>query len=110
MSLFTYIWEYIVKADSLAAFKSAYGSEGAWVQLFRKHPGYIRTELYQDESQPQRFITIDYWESKTAFEDFKKRFEAQYQAMDEQYEALTQRESFIGNFQLNPSAGERHNV
>lgn len=100
MGQFVYIWEYIVNEESLTAFENAYGPEGAWVQLFKQHPDYLRTELFQDESDQRRYVTVDYWKSRTAWDDFKGRFEAEYQVTDDKYEAFTQSESFIGNFQL----------
>lgn len=97
---FVYIWEFQVKPDREAAFEQAYGPHGDWVQLFRKAPGYIRTELLRDTDKPNRYVTIDHWQSEAAQRDFRQRFAAEFEAIDKKCEALTQSETLIGNFVL----------
>lgn len=95
---YLYAWEFLAAPGKLAEFRRAYGPEGDWVHLFRRAPGYIRSELYQDESNPQRFITVDYWESKGACEAFRKRYEHEFEDLDVRCEEYTVREREIGRF------------
>ena len=97
-----YIWEFIVSAEHAGAFERAYGSSGDWVQLFRRATGYLRTELHRDRSQPRRFITIDYWESKEAWEAFRTRFAEEFEALDDECAAWTTHEAEIGRFEPVP--------
>ncbi len=97
-SRFVYIWEYRVQPSSEATFREFYGPDGAWVQLFRRAEGYIGTELYQDRSQRDRFVTVDQWQSEEAFRSFRTRFAGEFEQLDEQCEALTESETPLGKF------------
>lgn len=95
---YTYIWEYLVTPDKVALFEQAYGPSGDWVRLFRRAPGYIRTELHRDRSNPRRFVTVDYWESESTWVTFRSRFSEEFEALDRKCEELTTRESELGRF------------
>ena len=99
---YVYIWEFIVAPEQRDAFERTYGPSGDWVQLFRRATGYLRTELHRDRSQPQRFITIDYWESKEAWEAFRTRFAHEFEALDGKCAAWTTHEAEIGRFEPVP--------
>lgn len=94
-----YAWEYEVAPEHEPAFLCAYGPDGDWVRLFRRAPGYLRTELFRDLARPARFVTLDYWESQQAFTAFRARFAAEFEAMDGRCEALTVSEREIGRFE-----------
>src|SRR6266545_6502854 len=96
---FTAVWEFRVSARRRRAFEKAYGSEGAWAQLFRTGEGYMRTELLRDRKAPGRYLTIDYWNYRHAFLAFKKRKRAEYEALDKKCAALTQGEKLLGEFE-----------
>ncbi len=95
---FSYIWKYTVKEDRLDEFEKAYGSEGDWVQLFRKADGYISTMFYRDNSDDLTFITIDTWESKAHRDAFRKKYADEFNRLDLRCESLTERELWIGDF------------
>ena len=99
MAGYLYVWEFRVRKGAEAAFREAYGAEGPWVQLFRRAPGYLRSELHHDREQPDRFVTLDYWESEEAWQAFRARFAAEYEAIDARCEALTLSEARIGIFE-----------
>ena len=96
---YVYIWEFIVSAEHAGAFERCYGPSGDWVQLFRRAAGYLRTELHRDRSQPLRFITIDHWESKEAWEAFRATFTEEFEALDDTCGAWTTHEAEIGRFE-----------
>ena len=96
---YTYLWEYLVAPGQVGAFQRAYGPSGEWVRLFRRSPGYIRTELYRDRSNPRRFVTIDHWESQAAWEAFRSRFADEFSALDAKCEQWTASEAEIGRFE-----------
>jgi heme-degrading monooxygenase HmoA len=96
---YVYVWEFIVSADHTRAFERTYGPSGEWVQLFRRGSGYMRSELYRDRSRPQRFITIDYWESKEAWNSFRARFDKEFEALDAKCASWTASEVEIGRFE-----------
>jgi heme-degrading monooxygenase HmoA len=95
---YTYIWEYEVPASEEAEFLTHYAPDGTWVDLFRRSPGYLATELYRDRARPQRFVTIDHWRSEAAFRDFRSRFAAEFEALDHRCARLTRHEASLGEF------------
>jgi len=97
---FAYVWEYLVKDDCLTQFRLMYGPQGNWVQLFSQADGYVRTELHADINNPNRFLTIDYWTSKEARDQFRQQFAAEFAALDKTCEQFTVAERFVGDFEL----------
>ena len=90
------VWEFRARPEKRREFEDAYGPEGIWAQFFRRGEGYIRTELHGDQKSIGRYLTLDYWETKTAFENFKQTYTAGYNAIDEKCESLTAEETFLG--------------
>ena len=95
---YMYLWEYRAHPDRIADFQQAYGPEGAWVELFRRASGYLRTELHRDRIDSHRFVTIDYWESAAAWEEFRAGFAEDFESLDARCEDLTVHEREIGRF------------
>jgi heme-degrading monooxygenase HmoA len=91
--VFVTVWKFIVRPENAAEFETHYGSDGSWAQLFRKAPGYVRTELYRGE--PGQYLTVDYWETPETYLEFKAAMGEEYAALDAQLEALTEREEPI---------------
>ena len=98
--MYVIAWEYLVKPGQEAAFHQAYGPEGGWILLFRQSPGFLGTELLHDEQNAQRFMTVDRWTSRAAFDSFHADWQAEYQAHDELCSSLTEQETFLGAFAL----------
>lgn len=92
------IWEFTVSASQQAAFETAYKSHGPWARLFSRDSAYLKTILIKDNDQARRYLTIDVWEDRESYARFKDRFAAEYRKIDEECEALTESERFIGIF------------
>jgi heme-degrading monooxygenase HmoA len=97
--MYVTIWEYQVKPDRVAEFEDIYTAGGMWAQLFQKNPGYLGTELLRDSHYPQRFITIDRWDSSKHYESFLSQWGKEYEALDAQCEGLTEKESLLGKWE-----------
>jgi heme-degrading monooxygenase HmoA len=95
---FACIWEFEVRPGAEDAFVTLYNEKGSWVQLFRKAPGYVRTDLYRDRKRPTRFVTVDHWESEAAFRMFRERYAKEFDALDRTGAQLTVRETPLGEF------------
>ena len=91
--MFVTVWKFIVKPEKAAEFERHYGPNGSWAELFRKAPGYIRTELYRGDAG--EYVTIDYWETPETFLEFKAAMGEEYAALDDELSALTEREEPI---------------
>lgn len=95
---YVYIWEYTIRTEHLHEFLAAYRPDGRWAQLFRKAAGYIGTELLRDQTDPARFITIDRWASRSAFDSFLAEHRIEFEVLDKECEAFTREEELIGKF------------
>jgi heme-degrading monooxygenase HmoA len=69
-----------------------------WAQLFSNASGYLRTELHRDVSRPDRFMTIDHWESHNAWLTFLTDQTAAYEALDSRYAGMAVKEAPLGAF------------
>ena len=96
---YVYLWEYDVPAEHAAEFEQAYGPQGDWVQLFRRGRGHLGTELHRDLQRPERYLTIDRWESRAAWEAFRAAFAREFEDLDARCGKWTRREAEIGRFE-----------
>jgi heme-degrading monooxygenase HmoA len=92
------IWEFRVRAGMEKEFEAAYGSAGRWAIFFKQSAGYIGTQLNRDLDDPQRYVTLDFWTLREAYENFHQRHQAEYRAIDRDCEPLTVSEKKVGAF------------
>ena len=97
--MFLALWEFEVKPGCEELFQSVYGADGEWVRLFRSDPSFIETRLLKDPAAENKFVTLDFWESREAYESFKELNHAAYVAIDKRCESLTESERCFGNFE-----------
>ena len=93
--MFIVIWDYIVAESQEAEFERVYGPEGEWTQLFKQGKGYLGTELLRAMDHPRHYLTIDHWDSSSAFDSFQENYHVEYEAIDARCENLTEREARI---------------
>ena len=93
------VWEFVVKEESIPAFRRVYGPSGDWAALFRQYPGFEGTTLLQDEARPERFFTIDRWKDAADFHRMKQQSRPEYSRLDEECRSLTLSEREIGLFE-----------
>jgi heme-degrading monooxygenase HmoA len=67
--------------------------------LFRMGKGYISTDLLRDRETAGRYLTIDRWESRSAFLSFKKISISEYKSLDDKCASLTTNEALLGEFE-----------
>ena len=106
MSGYVYLWEFIVAREHVREFEQAYGDDGEWVKLFRRAPGYLRTDLIRDPDHPNRYLTIDCWESEHAYQAFRSQFANEFATLDATCAAWTTSEKEIWKSQ-STSQGRR---
>jgi heme-degrading monooxygenase HmoA len=53
-----------------AEFERVHGPDGEWAQFFHGRRGYVGTELLRDIEMPGRYLVVDRWESREAYNDF----------------------------------------
>jgi heme-degrading monooxygenase HmoA len=92
-------WEFRPNPEKEAEFRVVYGPHGEWARFFRRSYQFLGTELLRDESDPQRYVTVDRWVSRQAFEAFRRQYEAEYFDLDRRCEALNAREIPLGAYE-----------
>src|SRR5438045_1256886 len=98
-SKYLIIWEFRVKAGQESRFEQAYGPDGVWVQLFGNDNEYGGTDLLADSNQAGRYVTMDFWKSKEAYDSFRERNRGEYERIDKDCAEMTEAESAIGTFE-----------
>ena len=98
--MFVALWEYEVKPGSEERFEKAYGPDGEWVKLFRRDANYRETRLVRDAVRPEIYMTLDFWSSRETYEEFMAEHRAEYKAVDEATEDLTNNERRVGWYEL----------
>jgi heme-degrading monooxygenase HmoA len=97
--MFLALWEFDVKPGCEEPFVSVYGPDGDWARLFGSDPGYQRTLLLRDPFRDRTYLTCDFWESREAYESFRRDNVDAYLAIDKSCEELTLAERKIGEFE-----------
>jgi heme-degrading monooxygenase HmoA len=92
------MWEFQVREGMEKHFERVYGCEGDWARLFVQDESYIRTELIHHFNNARSYVTLDFWTSQEAYDKFRKERLADYKALDESCEDLTDSEREIGTF------------
>lgn len=96
--MYVIVWEFTIRAECAKEFEAIYGPQGEWVVLFAKGEGYRETKLLRDISNLSRYVTLDFWTSREAYERFRRAHESDYMALDERCERLTLGEHRLGEF------------
>lgn len=96
---FLILWSFSPQPGLEREFEAAYGPKGAWADLFRQSPDFLGTELLRDPKAPERYLTLDRWASREAFETFYAGHGRDYEVLDKACELLTLREERLGAFE-----------
>jgi heme-degrading monooxygenase HmoA len=96
--VYAIVWAFRPKAGRERAFEEAYGPAGGWAALFGRAEGFLGTELLRAEDGSGRYLTVDRWQSRAAYEAFRASRRGEYEALDRACEALTDSEEPIGTF------------
>jgi hypothetical protein len=97
--MFVALWEYEVKPGCKERFEKVYGPKGDWAKLFRSDPNYRETRLHRDEMRKAVYLTLDFWNSRRAYERFMSTRAADYRRLDAASEDLMLWERKIGWFE-----------
>jgi heme-degrading monooxygenase HmoA len=90
---------FVYDAHEAAAFEAAYGADGEWAQFFRQGRGYVGTELLRDVEQPGRYLVVDRWDSREAYNAFVAEHREEYMRRVDETAYLYERELRFGTFE-----------
>jgi antibiotic biosynthesis monooxygenase len=100
--MFVALWEFEVKPGCEERFQKVYGPEGDWAKLFRSDVNYQQTQLLHDPAHPAIYLTLDFWVSRQAYENFMATHGTEYLRLAAAGEELTLRERKIGWYEEAP--------
>jgi heme-degrading monooxygenase HmoA len=92
------IWEFVVHEESKEEFERQYSASGAWTELFRRSPAYQGVKLLAGEAN--RYLTVDRWDSREAYEEFRLANRPEYSDLDDRLKPLTVSERCLGIFEM----------
>jgi heme-degrading monooxygenase HmoA len=80
-------------------FRRVYGGGGEWEAFFRAGRGYVGTELLRDVEQPGRFLVVDRWDSRAAYNAFVEEHREEYMRRVDETVFLYDHELRLGTFE-----------
>ena len=80
-------------------FERVYGPEGEWAEFFRGGAGYVGTELLRDLESPGRYLVVDRWDSREAYNAFAEANRAEYVRRVDETAFLYAQELRLGTFE-----------
>ena|SRR5436853_5682111 len=98
--MFVALREYEVKPGSEKKCEEAYCLAGGWVRLFRSNSNYCETRLLRVHFRTAIYLTLDFWNSHEAYEEFMATRKDEYKALDAAGEELTSNERRLAWFEL----------
>jgi heme-degrading monooxygenase HmoA len=96
--MFLVLWEFDVKPGFESRFEKVYGPDGDWAQFFRGDPHYRETRPLRDTLRSRAHMSLDFWDSRDAYEQFRQQNREAYLALDHSCEAITLCERPLGSF------------
>ena len=87
------------EVSAAAEFERVYGPEGEWAAFFRGGRGYVGTELLRDVEVSGRYLVVDRWESREAYNDFVAAHRAEYMRRVDETAFHYEHELRLGTFE-----------
>ena len=97
------MWEFQVRTGMEKRFERGYGAKGDWERFFAQDESYMGTELIHNLNGERTYVTLDFWTSQEAYDEFRNRHLAKYKALDRKCQEMTESEREIGRFVRVPS-------
>ena len=95
--MYRLVWEFDAQPERVGEFENIYGHHGRWAEFFKQSADYVGTELYKNTADPHRFVAVDVWRSRVAYEAFRKANAAEYSTLDEWCRQLLTHERMLGS-------------
>ena len=92
--------EFIVKEEVRGQFELVFGPGGAWSKLFTLCPGFRGTTLLRDTKNPQRYLTIDLWDTLIQREQALVEQKTEYADLEAAFADWTDSRIELGSFRV----------
>lgn len=103
--MFIRVWRFRATSGKEAEFERFNGPDGEWARLFEKAPGYLGTRLRPVKRSPGEYEVIDYWDSRAAWDAFRRDSSDAYERLDREAESLTTEETLVSEQELERELG-----
>jgi heme-degrading monooxygenase HmoA len=80
-------------------FERAYGPDGEWPAFFAAGDGFVGTELLRDVENPGRYLVVDRWASREAYQAFVEAHRDEYMRRVDDTAYLYDSELRFGTFE-----------
>jgi len=90
---------FVYEVSEEDAFRRVYGAGGDWETFFRGGRGYVGTELLRDVEQAGRFLVVDRWDSRDAYNAFVQDHREEYMRRVDETVFLYDHELRLGTFE-----------
>jgi len=90
---------FVYEARDPADFERVYGPEGEWAEFFRSGAGYVGTELLRDVETSGRYLVVDRWESREAYQAFVDAHRDEYMRRVDETVFHYEQELRVGTFE-----------
>jgi heme-degrading monooxygenase HmoA len=90
---------FVYEARDPEEFERVYGPDGEWTAFFRGGDGYLGTELLRDVETPGRYLAIDRWETREAYQAFVDAHRNEYMRRLDETVFHYRQELRIGSFE-----------
>lgn len=101
------VWEFLVKEGAQGQFELLYGPGGAWSKVSSNASGFRGTTLLRDEENPQRYLTIEVWDSTEQHEQMLLENRSKVSELDEAFTEWTISHNKLGTFRTLTEASVR---
>jgi hypothetical protein len=83
-----------------AEFEGVFGIEGSWTRLLCQADGYLKTEFWCESPESRQYRVRDHWSWHRNFENFRGRFQAEYQQFEDRIlaDGLVEKQQFLGAY------------
>jgi quinol monooxygenase YgiN len=65
------LWQFEVRPGHEAAFERFYGADGDWTSVNRHSRSYLGSSFLRDQTQPSRYMVVEYWSEMLVYEEHK---------------------------------------
>jgi quinol monooxygenase YgiN len=65
------LWQFDVRPGRETDFERFYGADGEWTAVNRHSRSYLGSSFLRDQTQPTRYIVIEYWSEMLVYEEHK---------------------------------------
>jgi heme-degrading monooxygenase HmoA len=90
---------FVYDARDPADFERVYGPDGAWAEFFRGGDGYVGTELLRDVETLGRYLVVDRWDTREAYQAFVDAHRDEYMRRVDETVFHYEQELRVGTFE-----------